>query len=169
MEPGLIEALLADYIGRAESAFVAADRPVPRVVPVAPGTTPAWDDGCGLMYSRLVSVTPVVDTQMRGNSVMPCGINFYIVTVAIAVVRCVAVVDDAARAPTAAQVYADGSAMLADLETLEQVIRCAPTTRSIISAQPLPEQGGLSGIEWIFTLRLPACDCPPDPAPEPED
>ena len=65
------------------------------------------------------------------------------------------------KLPKAEQVTADGFAMLDDLTDLEQVVRCDPRTRSIVNGQPLAESGGLAGFEWLFTIRLEPCACPP--------
>ena len=153
--------ILADLVAKSAAALAAEDRPVDSVVTVAPGVAPAWDNSCSQIYSRFVSLAPVTGDQ-RGVQA-PCGVLFWIVTVAIAVTRCVGTPSAEGgriKLPTPDRVSADGMAMLADIATLEDVIKCDERVRSVVQAIPLPEAGGLSGIEWQFTLRIDNCnDC----------
>ena len=77
--------ILADLVVKSAAALAAEDRPVDSVVTVAPGVAPAWDNSCSQIYSRFVSLAPVTGDQ-RGVQA-PCGVLFWIVTVAIAVTR----------------------------------------------------------------------------------
>jgi len=161
-------AALSEYAEKARALLEEHGRPVNRVVDVAPGVSPAWDDSCSQLYTRVVQLQPVLDQNAR-NGAPGCGISFYVATVAIAVTRCVATIDEKGRRiklPTADQVTADGLAMIADLVDLEEVVRCHRWTRSVVSGQALPEAGGMAGFEWQFTLRLQPCACPPEVAPE---
>lgn len=132
-----------------------------RIVPLASGTAPAWDDVCdGLLYSRIVSFTPGIDTNIpAGAASIRCGVHFWILTVAIAIVRCVEVEDNNGVPPTAATMDAEGTIMLMDAVDIRNVLYCTPGIRTITLGQPLPEQGGAVGFEWTFTMRLNTCDC----------
>lgn len=161
-------AALSEYAEKARALLEANGRPVNRVVDVAPGLSPAWDDSCSQLYTRVVQLQPVLDQNAR-NGAPGCGISFYTATVAIAVTRCVATIDDKGRRiklPSAEEVTADGLAMIDDLVDLETVIRCHRFTRSVVSGQALPEAGGMAGFEWQFTLRLQPCACPVEPPAE---
>lgn len=153
--------VLADYVEKARVLLDAHGRAVNRVVEIAPGVTPAWDDACSQLYARVVQIQPVVDQNTRGTA-FPCGITFYVATVAMAVTRCVATVESGKKVklPSAEQVTADGFAMIDDMVDLESVIRCHSHTRGVLNGQPLAEQGGLAGFEWTWTIRLAPCECP---------
>lgn len=160
--------VIADYVEKARALLEENGRPVNRVVDVAPGVTPAWDDSCSQLYARVVQLQPTVDQNARGGAT-PCGITFYVATIGLAVTRCVATVEEKGkriRLPSAEQVTADGLAMINDMIDLEQVIRCHSHTRSVVTGQALPEAGGMAGFEWVFTVRLVPCACPPETIPE---
>lgn len=147
-------------------ALAAEDREPQRVVPIAPGLVPAWDEcECGYLYGRVLTITPFTGQQGRNNG-MPCGVLYWVAEVAIAVVRCATGPDDNGKSPDAALVTSDGQEMLDDLAAVEQVIRCSEYTRSIIQWSPMAEEGGCHGGEWRFTIRYDACGCP---APEPAE
>jgi hypothetical protein len=131
------------------------------VIPLAPGVSPAWDDSCSQLYGRVVQVQPSQNNGTVGNAA--CGFPFYVVTLGLALTRCVATPAEKGKRitlPKAEQVAADGITMLDDLAELEGVIRCDPRTRSIVSGNALPELGGLAGVEWIYTVRVSVCGCP---------
>lgn len=155
----LVATFMDDTAERAVAALGAHDRRPGRVVPIAPGTAPAWDGDCqGYLYGRIVSIVP---GQQQG-TVPPnvrCGVHFWIATLAIAIIRCVAPVDNQGRPPLPAAVDADGRGFSLDGAVLQQVLLCSPYTRSIVQGVPLEEQGGYSGFEWTYTVRVPTCDC----------
>ena len=148
-----------DYAERAVAALADADRRPGRVVPIAPGTSPAWDGDCaGYLYGRIVSIAP---GQQQGTppASVRCGVHFWVATLAIAIIRCVGVLDDNGRPPLPARVDQDGRGFSLDAAVLEQVLLCSPYTRSIVQGVPLEEQGGYSGFEWTYTVRYDTCDC----------
>ena len=153
--------ILTSLVAASAAALAAEGRPVDSIVTVAPGVAPAWDNSCSQIYSRFVSMVPATGDQ-RGVQA-PCGVLFWVVTAAIAVTRCVGTPSAEGgriKLPTPDRVSSDGFDMLADLATLEDVIKCDERVRSIVQAVPLPEQGGLAGVEWSFTLRIDNCnDC----------
>ena len=148
-----------DTAERAVAALAEADRRPGRVVAIAPGTAPAWDGDCqGYLYGRIVSIAPGTQTGTPPANVR-CGVHFWVATVAIAIVRCVANVDNNGRPPLPAAVDADGRGFSLDAAVLEQVLLCSPYTRSIVQGVPLEESGGYSGFEWTYTVRYDVCDC----------
>lgn len=157
-----VQALLEDYAATVKAQLEAEGRPVDRYVPTAPGVNPAWDSSCGQVYGRVVQAVPVTPDQ-RGLGA-GCGVLFWIVTLGIAVTRCVTqptVSGQRIALPAAARVSADGVAIIDDMITLERVVTYAERTRSVVIIQPLAEQGGLAGSEILFTVRLDALACDP--------
>jgi len=155
----LVATFLDDYAERAVEALAAVDRRPGRVVAIAPGTTPAWDGDCnGYLYGRIVSIVPGQDGG-RAPVNVKCNVHFWVATLALAIVRCVAVVDSNGKPPLPTQVDFDGRGFSLDGAVLQQVILCSPYTRSIVQGAPLEEQGGFSGFEWTYTVRVPTCDC----------
>lgn len=151
--------LMGQVAEAARARLKAAGRPPQAVIDVAPGVTPAWDSQCSQLYGRVVQGQPNATSAQRAGT---CGPDFYIVTLALALTRCVATVSDGGKRiklPSAAEVQADGLTMVADMRELEQAIRCHPLVRSVVSVLPLPEAGGLAGIEWQYTVRVMPCPC----------
>lgn len=161
MAPDLITPIQEDYAERARLLLAAADIEPNAIIPSAPGTTPAWDDMCSQLYGRIVSIQPVVDANFRPG--MPggvrCGVHFWVVTLGLAVTYCVAVPGSDMKPPTPAQVAADGARLNLAAQQLQQAILCSPHTRTLVSGQPLPEQGGAAGFEWTFTVAVSVCPC----------
>lgn len=154
----LVAGFMDDTSVRAVAALAAADRRPGRVVSIAPGTAPAWDGDCqGYLYGRIVSIVPGVDQRAPAN--VRCGVHFWVATLAIAIVRCVGTVDNNGRPPLPERIDADGRGFSLDAAVLQQVLLCSPYTRSIVQGVPLEEQGGYSGFEWTYTVRVPTCDC----------
>lgn len=156
-----IKPILVEYMDAVEAALVAAGLAPNRIVKVAPGVSPAWDDSCSQLYSRFITATPHAQTA---NDTAGCGVDYWIVQVAIVLTRCVGVPDvngGRIKLPTAAKVEGDGFAMLDDLAQIGEVVKCYPRTRSIVAGRSLPEQGGQAGVEWEFTFRVDDCGCPP--------
>lgn len=154
----LVANFMDDYTERAVAALAEADRRPGRVVSIAPGTAPAWDGDCeGYLYGRIVTIQPGVDQRAPAN--VRCGVHYWIATLAIAIVRCVGTVDNAGRPPLPSRIDADGRGFSLDAAVLQQVLLCSPYTRTIVQGVPLEEQGGYSGFEWTYTVRVPTCDC----------
>lgn len=130
-----------------------------RVVPIAAGTAPAWDECCGgFLYSQIINITPGVDTNAPAGNIR-CGVHFWIVTAAITIVRCVATVDDGQNVPSVETLDAEGAAILDDAIQIQQALYCADGIRQITIGQPQQEQGGCVGFQWTFNFRVPVCDC----------
>jgi hypothetical protein len=148
-----------DVASRAVAALAEADRAVGRVVPIAPGTAPAWDGDCnGYLYGRIVSIAPGQSTGSTPVNVR-CGVHFWVATLAVAVIRCVGVLADNGKPPLPERVDYDGRGFSLDAAVLEQVLLCSEWTRSIVQGVPLEEQGGYSGFEWTYTVRYDVCGC----------
>jgi len=160
MVTDLVATFMDDLAERSVLALAEHDRRPGRVVAIAPGTAPAWDGDCnGYLYGRIVSITP---GQQQGTAPVNvrCGVHFWVATLAIAIIRCVGVLDNQGTPPLPSRVDADGRGFSLDAAILQQVLLCSPYTRSIVQGVPLEEQGGYSGFEWTYTVRAPTCDCP---------
>lgn len=155
------EAALRFVVDRVAAKLEAVGRKANRIVPIATGTAPAWDDVCGgLLYSRIVSFAPATDSNIpAGAAGIRCGVHFWILTAAIAIVRCVASEDNNGNPPSAATMDAEGTIALADAVDIRNVLYCTDGIRTITLGQPLPEQGGAVGFEWTFTMRVETCSC----------
>lgn len=161
MAEDLISPIQEDYAERARVLLAAAGIEPNIVIPTSPGTTPAWDDMCSQLYGRVVSIQPAVDQSFRPGSPggLRCGIHFWVVTLALAVTYCVAVPGSNMKPPSPERVAEDGAKITLAAQQLQEAIFCAPSTRTIVSGQPLAEQGGAAGFEWTFTVAVPVCAC----------
>lgn len=145
---------LWDIVNKAKIALV----PTPnRVVHVNPGRQVPWDDSCSQLAGRVLTITPW--TGQRGSTALPCGVNEWIVTLGVSIVRCIATVNDAGASPTSAEMDADGLQMTRDLANLQRVIQCHEAVRTMGAWNPLGAMGGLAGGEWTFQIRVPVCGC----------
>lgn len=155
MSVDLISPVLSDIVAQAVTAL----SPTPdRIVYVAPGQEVAWDDCCGgQLTGRVVSIAPHTGTQPR--SVAPCGVLYWDVLLAVGILRCVAVVDDAGTAPPANQLTADGLQMMADAQAIQQVILCHDRVVQINAWVPQGPGGACAGGEWTFLIRVEVCGC----------
>lgn len=150
---------LRHLVERAAVALEAIDRRPERIVPIAAGTEPAWDECCGgFLYSQIVNITPGVDSNVPASNIR-CGVHFWIVTAAITIVRCVETVDDGQNIPSEETLDAEGGAILQDAIEIQQALYCTDGIRQIVIGQPQQEQGGCVGFQWTFNFRVPACDC----------
>lgn len=124
---------------------------------VAPGASVAWDDCCaGQLWARVITAVP--GYSGRANAVA-CPTHFDL-TLGVGIVRCVAVVDDRGRAPSAAQITADGNAGLRDMREIADVLqdyrhRDALTAR-LGTWTPAGPDGGCAGGEWTYQMRTGA-------------
>lgn len=161
--------MAVDQIGPVMSEYIdAAVKALPvkpgRVIKYQPGEEVAWDSCCdgGQLHARVVTIQPG-PTVAKANG-LPCGIPHWDVTIGMGLLRCVAVVNDKGKAPSAAVITSEGEQMLNDLAVLQEVITCLGKTRQVVAWTPQGPQGGCAGGEWTFIVRLQACGCP-DPAP----
>lgn len=152
-----LAAIIEEYVTAAEAALT----PTPqRIIRLQPGETATWDSPCGgQMWARIASITSGPN-QAKANGV-PCSIPWFVVTLALGVIRCIAVVSDDAVAPDAATITREGGEMLADLEALREVVLCSDRTTGDVlpSWTPLGPQGGAAGGEWTFSVRIGTCSC----------
>lgn len=154
-----VESALRHLVQVSVDALDAAGRPVARVVPIAAGTAPAWDECCdGFLYSQIVNIAPGADPNAPVGNIR-CGVHFWIVTAAITIVRCVSTIDDGQNAPTPETLDAEGAAILDDAIEIQQALYCADGIRQITIGQPQQEQGGCVGFQWTFNFRVPVCAC----------
>lgn len=155
--------IVEEYAAAAQGALTAAGRPASSVIPIAPGVDPAWDDKTSQLYGRFVQALPGTAANVSGGNTK-CGIPWYMVTLGLALTRCVATIStkgNRPKLPSPEQVTADGLTMLADLAILESVVRCGAHTHSVISANVMPETGAMAGVEVVYAVRVMTCACPP--------
>lgn len=156
MSRDVVGAALDDLLDAAERALTT---PIGRVVR-APGTTPAFDDCCdGQLYTRLMLVQPIMGQQRRSAAGVQCDIIGWSAQVALGVVRCAAAVDDYGNAPSAAAVSANGQDASQDMSDLAEFLMCRGVAQ-IERWQPIAEQGGCHGGEWVFRIEVEHCGCP---------
>jgi hypothetical protein len=147
-----------DYALACASTALAANPPGRAFV--APGQEVAWDDCCdGQLHVRLISLGPDNALQTRKASGQPCGPEFWIATIGLGIVRCAHTVDDEGNAPTPGQISSDANDMTGDLTALLDAITCCIRPTSITGWTPVGPLGGCHGGEWVYTVRIPACDC----------
>lgn len=126
-----------------------------RIVPIVPGTEPAWDDCCaGQLYGQVLEIAPSGDRSPTPGGIA-CGVTGWVASLAIGLLRCAHTVDDRGRAPSAEHVYSDGREMLHDMRVIHDALLASRATRSVIGWSPLTVEGGCHGGEWRFTVRLP--------------
>ncbi len=149
--------ILHDYVEHAARVL----SPTPgRIIHIAPGQEVAWDDCCdGQLWSRVIQVTPHVTTSTRTAAGPPCGVDYWIATVALGVIRCAYSLAEDGTAPTAEQIESDGQQMLDDMAELQQVVLCNPNTWEIQTWTPTGPLGGCHGGEWVYTVKFQTCSC----------
>lgn len=118
---------------------------------IQPGQEVAWDDMCGLLWVRLIEVTP----QYISNVACPVGMLF---TVGVGMYRCVASIDSSTRAPSPAQITADGEQMTDDVQALYDALKefVPPSAERAFLGPwgPLGPMGAAAGGEWTFEVRV---------------
>lgn len=159
--------ILYDILEQARLGLSDAGAEPGRVV-LAPGVQEVWDDCCeGQLYIRVIDVFPTAtfpqfDPAQQGAN-LACAIKMLNYHIGLGVVRCAATVNDAGEAPSAAQVSADGSVMVEDLQTLLKVITCkVPLVKGVMKVKvdrwtPKGVQGGCHGGEWGVHLAVDPC------------
>lgn len=124
----------------------------PRRTVIAPGESEAWD-ATDMMFVRLVLNEPAYRSGAR----VP---DYYVVTLAVGVLRCVSTLDDSGRAPTATDVTAEGLATGRDMAELANAFVCAEAPGAALVTlgawSPLGPEGGAAGGEWEIVLRVPS-------------
>ena len=140
-------------------AAVAALDPVPTKQFILAGGEVPWDqcDCNGQVWARVVSLNPVLGpTKANGQ---PCVVQHWDLTMAIGVIRCVAVPSDSGKLPTGPRMTQDGDKAADDLARLVQAVVCDPLTSTIQGGVPLGAQGGCAGSEVTFGVRIKPCGC----------
>ena len=139
---------------------VAALDPVPGKQFVLAGGEVPWDqcDCNGQVWSRVVNLQPVVgNTKANGQ---PCTVLHWEFTMAVGVIRCVAVPTESGKLPGGARMTQDGDRAALDLAAMIQAVVCDPLTYNVTSGVPLGALGGCAGSEVTFVVRLAPCGCP---------
>ena len=130
--------------------------PVPGKVFVQPGDEVAWDqcDCDGQAWAKIVNVLPVVGTRKADGRVC---VQWWDVTFAVGVLRCVAGPNQRGVLPNAKQITADGHRFADDLVALMGMVEGDSYVRQITQATPLGPQGGCAGSEVQFIVRVQPC------------
>lgn len=149
--------ILYDYV---DEAAVGLEPTPGRIIHIAPGQEVAWDDCCdGQLWSRVIQVSPHVTNGTRSAAGPPCGVDYWIATVALGVIRCAYSLNEDGTVPSPAQITSDGQQMLDDMVVLQQVVLCNPNTWEIQGWTPSGPLGGCHGGEWVFTVKFQTCQC----------
>lgn len=126
---------------------------------LSPGTTPAWDSGCGQLSISVTGATPVYG-RMRANGGY-CAATRVDVNIAIELVRCVAVLSDQGRAPTAAEVTEDTVQEILDLDMVDTALKCfdwaayGVDNAKLVSWSLNGPNAGQLGLTWNVSLSIP--------------
>lgn len=128
------------------------DRAPERVV-FAPGGEVAWDGECeGQLWARIVSVEANYQSGRCPST--------YLLTLAVGIIRCVAVLDDQGRAPEPHELITDADAAARDMADIARALQCHVPDEALSAAvttwTPLGPQGGRAGGEWQYAVRLTA-------------
>ena len=151
-----LPAVLSEVLGTvAESVS-----PEPGRAVLVPGVEAAWDDCCaGQVAVRIVSLTPVYRGR-RGASDL-CDLVHWNVTLGVGIVRCIAVVDDHGRAPSAERITADAEQMVADMLAIKNALLYTKFShvQQLTLGQWVPQgaEGACAGGEWVVNFLLPVC------------
>lgn len=148
---------LERYLDVAATHLDAHDAEVDRYV-IAPSPV-TWDGGCdGQLWTRLASFAP-----MPGDGASQlCGVNYWIVTVGVGIIRRISVVGPQGAPPYPEEVTADALQQAEDARILKDAILDVEFTRSFVSWNPLAPQGGFAGGEWLINVRVPNIFRPSD-------
>lgn len=171
MSPNVIGPIMAAVLECADASLTLHERPVGRKA-ISPGL-PAVDECCdGFLYVRLGAMfptgNPFPQVDSRPGTCKPTMIGS---TIYVGVYRCIAVIDDNGVAPTAAEITADGEAMVEDASILLEAIKCCVAglvddqdtnalALSLGTWLPLEPDGGCAGGEWPVTIGHGTCGCP---------
>lgn len=154
--------LVGPLLERIATQVAAQMNPRPRRVEVAPGAQVAWDECCeGLLWSRLVSMSPSGAPYPQQDQVQKCGVAIWAATIGVGILRCASVVDDNGEAPTAAALTREALQMTADMATIEQALRHemvpALSYLKVQRWEPLGPSGGCVGGEWQIIVGVNVC------------
>lgn len=138
----------------------AALSPTPGRSQVVPGMEVAWDDCCGQLSVRVLTVTPRYGKVNASGAF--CAVYDWTVQLGVGIVRCVSTVDDRGNAPTAAKLTAEAAQMVADMAAIQNALLCTDlgaVTDAVVQVQlgewtPSGPNGGCAGGEWAVTLRM---------------
>lgn len=146
----------ATYLDHYVAALSTALTPTPGKVFVQPGEEVAWDqcDCDGQAWARIVNAVPVIGTR-KANGV--ACVEWWDVTIAVGVLRCVKGPNERGKLPSAEQITADGHRFADDMVALMTMVECDQYVRQITTANPLGPQGGCAGSEVQFIVRMQPC------------
>lgn len=121
-----------------------------RVIPIIPGTQVVWDE-CeyGQLTCRLANLVPISNTAIQR-----CGVDYWRATGELTMLRCAAVLDDQGRAPTPADLVADGRESLYDTDVMLKTLASMEWVTNIQNWRPWDPQGGCKGVEILFDFNL---------------
>lgn len=134
----------------------------PKFAFLAPGTSAAWDDCCaGRLWVRVVGVDADERPAGRTRAAAMCKVTEWRVRLEVAVIRCVATINDQGVPPSARQMGEDEAMLLRDMGEMQAALQDAELPRdswlTLGSWSPLGPDGGCAGGQWIVTVTLPDC------------
>lgn len=144
----------------AEEAL-AHNLPTRRVL--VPGGTVPWDNACGQLWVRLVRLLPHTPSgRQAGAASAACRPDYWIATVGVGVIRCVATVNDRGQPPKDSRMTDDALGIWADAEALQCALvgLTIPRTYGPVTVtdwSPLGPEGGAAGGEWGLTIKVSDC------------
>lgn len=158
----MLTPILFDLLEHARVAMNSEDHPAdpPKRVLLMPGANVVHDDCCeGQLWVRVIETTPHTGRTSSGTSGRSgqaqwarCGINYWVSSIGMGIVRCAATVDSRGNAPTPEAMTADTALQNFDAEILAGVLACYPNV-SLTRWNPSGPQGGCVGGEWTAQLR----------------
>lgn len=131
---------------------------------VAPGNSVSWDDCCGQLWTRVISI--VAAPAMAKQAISQC-VQMYQVRVGIGTIRCMNSLDDVGNFPTSEVVSYDAFREYRDMADLRKAMICCipeiPGVETWRIEQWLPSgpDGGCGGGEWTatFNYNMQCIDC----------
>lgn len=157
----------ATVLAAAESALNVCERPV-RMAYVAAGVV-AWDDCCGMLVAAPERDYRTAQFPLEGPDPLGCYDGLIAVDVVVLCVRCVPVLDDKGRSPTAAALDEAYRGVLEDAAVVwNAMVTGLPDewSTSGLSQTWVGAEGGCVGTETRITIGVDEETwCPPCPTP----
>lgn len=149
--------LAAWLLAQVESALAECDRaPINRAYVAAGGI--AWDDCCGMLVVAPERVYKSATFPQQDSTEELCWGGFLTVDLLVLLVRCIPVVDDRGRAPTAAALQAAYLELIEDAAVVYNAVTASLPNPEWMRALPTQSfvgaEGGCIGVETRLTLGV---------------
>lgn len=149
---------LMDLLGRADQALRQEGHPAdpPARVLMMPGADVVHDDCCdGQLWVRITDITAhTASAGVSANQTQwgPCGINYWVASIGLGIVRCAATLDSRGNAPAPEDMTADTVLQNLDAHILAGALAETKNAR-LVRWTPSGPRGGCVGGEWAGQLR----------------